>query len=109
MYLHKDLNKTKRNFQLRCVHYPLQHKSSLKCLDTQKFSKDDCVTERVKMQKGNNSNVFSRMDNPKLCTKKKIKATVDRRVKEKDVSTIQKPNSRRVATVCVASSKPVAI
>ena len=57
------------------------------------------------MQKDKNNNTFSRMDNPKLHTKKKTKATVDLRLKEKDVSTIQKPNNRRVATVRAASSK----
>ena len=105
MHLHKDLNKTKKNFHLCCVHYPLQHKSSLKFSDTQKISKDDCMTETVKMQKGKNNNAFSRMDNPKLRTKKKNKATVDRREIQNDVSIIQKANNRRVAIVCAASSE----
>ena len=52
MYLHKDMSSSTKDFQLRCVHYPLQHKSSLKFSDTQKFFKDDCVTETDQMQKG---------------------------------------------------------
>jgi hypothetical protein len=44
------------------------------------------------------------MDNPKLCTKKNGKATVDRCEKQNQVSPIQKSNNRRVATVRAASS-----
>ena len=94
MYLHKDMSSSTKDFQLHCVHYPLQHKSSLKFSDTQKFSKDDCVTETVKMQKGKNNNAFSRMANPK----------VDRRQKQKQISSSHKSNNRRVATVRAASS-----
>ena len=104
MYLHKDISPSTKEFQLRCVHYPLQHKSSLKFSDTQKFSKDDCVTETVKMQKGKNNNAFSRMANPKLRTKKNSKATVDRRQNQKQISSSHKSNNRRVSTVRAASS-----
>ena len=58
MYLHKDMSSSTKDFQLRCVHYPLQHISSLKFSDTQKLSKDDCVTETVKMQKGKNNDAY---------------------------------------------------
>ena len=99
------MSSSTKDFQLHCVHYPLQHKSSLKFSDTQKISKDDCVTETVKMQKEKNNNAFSRMDNPKLRTKMNSKATVDRREKQNQVSPIQKSNNRRVATVRAASSE----
>ena len=104
MYLHKDISPSTKEFQLRCVHYPLQHKSSLKFSDTQKFSKDDCVTETVKMQKGKNNNAFSRMANPKLRTKKNSKATVDRRQNQKQIPSSHQSNNRRVSTVRAASS-----
>ena len=108
MYLHKDLNSTKKNFQLRCVHYPLQHKSSLKFSDTQKFFKDDCVTETDQMQKGENNNACSCMDNPKLRTKKNSKAAVDRPENKIRFLQFKKQTTEELQQFVLPLPKPVA-
>jgi hypothetical protein len=59
-------------YQLRCQHYPLEHKSKQKRFKEGEFTKIGVRTEHIKQRKGSNKkkrSAFFRMINPKMGTR----------------------------------------
>ena len=69
-------------YQLRCNHYPLEHKSSIKFSDSQCFTKDDLAPITNKRSQSYSKAAFHRMQNPKMRSRPRVTKTVDRRKKK---------------------------
>ena len=78
LYLQVDDNR-KGLYQLRCNHYPIQHESTKKFSDPQRFTKDNVVRIGNKRSQSYKQSGFRRMNNPKMRSRPRVRSVVDRR------------------------------